>query len=108
MPVAVTALSPSSAAGTTPRHCRVAHGRQACFAGRDTSRRMERGSIMNETGESQRHVQQMREEAVATQTKAERTGDPEERGRLEQKARQLEFDSEQESMMAAGDIYPAE
>jgi hypothetical protein len=69
---------------------------------------MERGSIMNETGESQRNVQRMREEAVATQTEAERTGDPEERGRLEKKARRLEFDSEQESMMAAGDIYPVE
>ncbi|MEU0955383.1 DUF6381 family protein [Streptomyces niveus] len=63
---------------------------------------------MNETGALRRHLQQMREEAAATQAEAERTGDPEERGRLERKAQQLKFDSEQESMMAAGDIYPAE
>lgn len=63
---------------------------------------------MDERGESQQHVGQMREAAVAAQAEAERTSDPEERGRLERKARQLEFDSEQESMMAAGDIYPAE
>nr|WP_329038429.1 DUF6381 family protein [Streptomyces sp. NBC_01725] len=69
---------------------------------------MDRGSIMNETGASRRRLQQMREEAAATQARAERTGDPDERGRLERKARQLEFDSEQESMMAAGDIYPPE
>lgn len=62
---------------------------------------------MNERGESRRHVGQMREAAIAAQAEAERTSDPEERGRLERKARQLESDSEQESMMAAGDIYPA-
>lgn len=62
---------------------------------------------MNERGESRRRVGQMRAAAVAAQAEAERTDDPEERGRLERKARQLEFDSEQESMMAAGDIYPA-
>ncbi|MFD3488663.1 DUF6381 family protein [Streptomyces sp. NPDC058665] len=63
---------------------------------------------MNERGESRRHVRQMREAAVAAKAEARRTSDPEERGRLERKARQLEFDCEQESMMAAGDIYPAE
>lgn len=62
---------------------------------------------MNERGESRRRVDRMREAAVAAQAQARQTSDPEERGRLERKARQLEFDSEQESMMAAGDIYPA-
>ncbi|MFD3519118.1 DUF6381 family protein [Streptomyces sp. NPDC058653] len=62
---------------------------------------------MNERGEAWQHVGQMREAASAAQAEAERTSDLEERGRLERKARQLESDSEQESMMAAGDIYPA-
>ncbi|GGK16918.1 hypothetical protein GCM10011583_56100 [Streptomyces camponoticapitis] len=63
---------------------------------------------MNETGTLRHRLQGMREEAAVTQARAERTGDPEERGRLERKARKLEFDCEQESMMAAGDIYPPE
>lgn len=63
---------------------------------------------MNQRGESLRHVDQLREAAIAARAQARQTSDPEERGRLERKARQLESDSEQESMMAAGDIYPAE
>ncbi|MYS24896.1 small hydrophilic protein [Streptomyces sp. SID4948] len=50
----------------------------------------------------------MREQARKAGQDAERTGDPAERERLRQQARQLESDSEQESMMAAGDIYPTE
>jgi hypothetical protein len=63
---------------------------------------------MNENGPSnERHVRQLREEAFALEADAERSGDPEEREQLQQEVRRLEFDSEQESMMAAGDIYPA-
>jgi hypothetical protein len=63
---------------------------------------------MNENGPSnERHVREMREQAFALEADAERSGDPEQRKRLQQEVRQLEFDSEQESMMAAGDIYPA-
>jgi hypothetical protein len=63
---------------------------------------------MNETGESHRHILQMREKARALEADAERSGDPDERRRLQQEVRQLELDCEQESMMAAGDIYPTE
>ena len=63
---------------------------------------------MNETGESHRHIQQMREKARELEAAAERAGDPDERRRLQQEVRQLEFAIEQESMMAAGDIYPTE
>jgi hypothetical protein len=69
---------------------------------------MKRGSIMTETDESHRHIQQMREKARQLEVDAERRSDPDERRRLQREVRQLEFDSEQESMMAAGDIYPTE
>ncbi|MEW1861958.1 DUF6381 family protein [Streptomyces sp. NBC_00669] len=63
---------------------------------------------MNENGPAnERHVREMREEAFALETDAERSGDPKERRRLQQRVKQMEFDCEQESMMAAGDIYPA-
>ncbi|MCL2733745.1 MAG: DUF6381 family protein [Actinomycetia bacterium] len=63
---------------------------------------------MNATGDTHRHLQQMREQAVELEADAERSKDPEERRRLQERVRQLEFDCEQESMMAAGDIYPTE
>jgi transposase-like protein len=63
---------------------------------------------MTGTDASHRHVRQLREQAHRLEADAERTGDPDERSRLRKKAQQLESDSEQESMMAAGDIYPAE
>ncbi|SEG82144.1 hypothetical protein SAMN05216223_11392 [Actinacidiphila yanglinensis] len=63
---------------------------------------------MNENGPSnERHVRELREKASALEADAERSQDPEERRKLQREVRQLEFDSEQESMMAAGDIYPA-
>jgi hypothetical protein len=55
-----------------------------------------------------RHVEQLREQAQRLAADAERAGDAAERSRLEEQARQLESDSDQESMMAAGDIYPAQ
>ena len=60
------------------------------------------------TNESHRHIQQMREMAREFEVAAKRDSDPAERGRLHRELRQLEFDTEQESMMAAGDIYPTE
>jgi hypothetical protein len=63
---------------------------------------------MDETGEVHREIQQMRARARELTADAERTSNAEERERLRQEARKLEFTSEQESMMAAGDIYPAE
>lgn len=63
---------------------------------------------MNENGPSnERHVRELRKKASALEADAERSQDPEERRKLQREVRQLEFDSEQESMMAAGDIYPA-
>lgn len=62
---------------------------------------------MNEAEEARR-IRRMRAKAVQLEADAERTGDPEERERLHQRARKMEFDCEQESMMAAGDIYPTE
>jgi len=62
----------------------------------------------HETGASHRHVLQLRAQARDLEADAERSGDPEERRRLQREVRQLEFDSEQESMMAAGDIYPTQ
>jgi hypothetical protein len=63
---------------------------------------------MNGTDASHRHIRQMREKALRLKADAERSSDPEECERLQREVRQLEFDSEQESMMAAGDIYPAQ
>ncbi|MEV6012996.1 DUF6381 family protein [Streptomyces sp. NPDC051976] len=63
---------------------------------------------MNATGDSHQHIQQMRAKARELAADADRTQDPEQRERMRREARQLESDSEQESMMAAGDIYPTE
>jgi hypothetical protein len=63
---------------------------------------------MNANEDTHRHLQQMREQAVELEADAERSHDPEERRRLQERVRKLEFDCEQESMMAAGDIYPTE
>ncbi|MER0478071.1 MULTISPECIES: DUF6381 family protein [unclassified Streptomyces] len=63
---------------------------------------------MSATGESHGRIQQMRDKAQELQAAAERTGDPEEQKRLKEKARRLLSQSEQESGMASGDIYPAE
>ena len=62
----------------------------------------------NDAAPHDRHVRELREEAFALEADAERSSDPEERRRLQGEVRRLEFDSEQESMMAAGDIYPTE
>jgi hypothetical protein len=59
-----------------------------------------------ETGASHSHILRLREQARDLEADAERSADPAERRRLQQEVRQLEFDCEQESMMAAGDIYP--
>ncbi|PBC80750.1 hypothetical protein SAMN05428945_4744 [Streptomyces sp. 2224.1] len=63
---------------------------------------------MSATGESHGRIQQMRDKAQELQAAAERAGDPEERKRLQEKARRLLSQSEQESGMASGDIYPSE
>ncbi|WP_328321283.1 DUF6381 family protein [Streptomyces sp. NBC_00388] len=63
---------------------------------------------MSSAGESGSRVQQMRAKAQDLKQAAERTTDPAEQRRLKDKARRLDRQSEQESDMAAGDIYPAE
>ncbi len=50
----------------------------------------------------------MRARVRAAEDEAERTSNPEERERLRREIRRIRFDCEQESMMAAGDIYPTE
>lgn len=57
---------------------------------------------------SHRHVQALRDQAHKLAVDAASAGDTAERSRLQKEARQLESDSDQESMMAAGDIYPAQ
>ncbi|MFE9016028.1 DUF6381 family protein [Streptomyces cyaneofuscatus] len=51
-------------------------------------------------------ARQMREKAQQLAEAAERATDPEERQRLEKKSRTIQDRSEQQSAMAAGDIYP--
>ncbi|MFJ9311787.1 DUF6381 family protein [Streptomyces cyaneofuscatus] len=51
-------------------------------------------------------ARQMREKAQQLAEAAERAMDPEERQRLEKKSRTIRDRSEQQSAMAAGDIYP--
>ncbi|NDZ78334.1 small hydrophilic protein [Streptomyces sp. SID10853] len=63
---------------------------------------------MSGAGESGSRVQQMRAKAQDLKQAAEQTTDPEERRRLKEKAGRLDRQSEQESSMAAGDIYPSE
>lgn len=63
---------------------------------------------MSASGESRARIQQMRDKAQELQAAAERAYDPEEQKRLREKARRLKSQSEQESGMASGDIYPAD
>ncbi|MFI0723128.1 DUF6381 family protein [Streptomyces sp. NPDC021224] len=63
---------------------------------------------MTEQEASHRHVEQLREQAQQLEDDAAHAADAAERSSLEKRARQLESDSDQESMMAAGDIYPAQ
>lgn len=63
---------------------------------------------MNETDASHQHIKELRDQARRARADAGRTTDPAERERLQQRVKRLEFDSDQESMMAAGDIYPVE
>ncbi|MFJ7327675.1 MULTISPECIES: DUF6381 family protein [Streptomyces] len=51
-------------------------------------------------------ARQMREKAQQLAEAAERATDPEERQRLEKKSRTIRDRSEQQSAMAAGDLYP--
>ena len=60
------------------------------------------------TGEARARIQQMRDKAQELKAAAARTNDPDERKRLEEKARRLQSQSEQESLMRGGDIYPSE
>ncbi|WP_406390005.1 DUF6381 family protein [Streptomyces sp. NBC_00887] len=61
---------------------------------------------MSAAGESARRVQQMRAKAQEMEEAAKSATDPDERQRLQDKARRLRSQSEQESGMASGDIYP--
>jgi len=63
---------------------------------------------MYQTGEAHLHIQRMRASLRAAEARAERTDDPDERERIRREMRRIRFECEQESMMAAGDIYPAE
>ncbi|MCZ7461105.1 DUF6381 family protein [Streptomyces sp. WMMC940] len=53
-------------------------------------------------------VRQMRRKAEELKQAADRVSDPEESRRLKEKARRLQEQSEQESTMGSGDIYPME
>lgn len=55
---------------------------------------------------SAKHIQQMRAKAHEMEEAAKSATDPDERQRLQDKARRLRSQSEQESGMASGDIYP--
>lgn len=63
---------------------------------------------MSDTDETRSRIRQMRAKAQDLKQTAEQTNDPDERRRLTEKAGKLERQSEQESDMAAGDIYPSE
>lgn len=63
---------------------------------------------MDGTAESRRRIQRMREKARELAAEAEAAKDAGERRRLQEEVRRLEFATEQESMMAAGDIYPTQ
>jgi hypothetical protein len=49
----------------------------------------------------------MRDKAQELKAASERTSDPDERKRLQEKARRLQSQSEEESMERGGDIYPS-
>ncbi|MFD8454313.1 DUF6381 family protein [Streptomyces coelicoflavus] len=61
---------------------------------------------MSESGETRARLQQMRDKAQELQAASERAGDPDERKRLQEKARRLRSQSEEESMERGGDIFP--
>ncbi|MGW0735415.1 DUF6381 family protein [Streptomyces sp. NPDC002851] len=63
---------------------------------------------MSARDEVRARIQQMRDKAEELKATAERTNDPDERKRLQERARKLKSDAEQESMMRGGDIYPSE
>ncbi|WP_282090698.1 DUF6381 family protein [Streptomyces tendae] len=63
---------------------------------------------MSAGGETRARLQQMRDKAQELKAASERTSDPGERKRLQEKARRLQSQSEEESMERGGDIYPAE
>ncbi|MER5546482.1 DUF6381 family protein [Streptomyces sp. NPDC001233] len=61
------------------------------------------------SGEETRvRLQQMRDKAREYAEAAERTSDPDERQRLQEKSRRLQSQCEQEGAMRGGDIYPSE
>ncbi|MFB9512790.1 DUF6381 family protein [Streptomyces purpureus] len=61
---------------------------------------------MSTADESRIHARQMREKAKELDRAAEGAADPQEKQRLRDEARRLRDQSEQESGMASGDIYP--
>ncbi|GAA1503279.1 DUF6381 family protein [Streptomyces albidochromogenes] len=61
---------------------------------------------MSAAGESGGRAQELRQMAREMDQAAERAADPEQRKRLEDKARRLREQSEQASSMGGGDIYP--
>jgi hypothetical protein len=63
---------------------------------------------MDAAGESRERIEQWREKAEELQAAAGRTSDPADRERLQEEARRLQSQSDQESLFRAGDIYPAE
>jgi ABC-type phosphate transport system auxiliary subunit len=63
---------------------------------------------MASTDATHRHIRQLRAQADKLAADAEHAASAAERTRLQRRAQQLESDSDQESMMAAGDIYPAQ
>jgi hypothetical protein len=74
----------------------------------DATDRADGRNAMYGDGEAHRRVRELRERTRRLAADAERAADPDERRRLRQEAGRLESECEQESMMAAGDIYPAE
>jgi hypothetical protein len=65
-----------------------------------------RGVVMAEDAAQQR-LQQMRDKAQQLTEAAEQEKDPKERERLRSKASRLESQSEQESLMRGGDVFPS-
>ncbi|AZM76982.1 small hydrophilic protein [Streptomyces sp. KPB2] len=61
---------------------------------------------MSASGEARARLQQMRDKADELKAASEQTSDPDERKRLQEKARRLQSQSEEESMERGGDIYP--
>ncbi|MFJ9413517.1 MULTISPECIES: DUF6381 family protein [unclassified Streptomyces] len=61
---------------------------------------------MGAKDEAQQRLQQMREKAQELTEAAAQAKDPKERQRLQEKARKLKSQTEQESSMGGGDILP--